>query len=267
MDTQQQKLCNILLIGDSCIDKFHYGVCDRISPEAPVPVLVHKETIPTGGMVENVKSNLLTFGTERIKITCISNTEKITKERFIDTASGQHILRFDSGEEVEIKPLDYNHKEIENISKYDLVVISDYNKGFITEDVSRKICKECLLYDIPVFVDTKKRNIECFTGAIVKINQKEFNNLNCNFPMNQIIITRGSLGAHWNGCDFSTKSAQVLDVSGAGDTFLAVLAYKYFESKRDIEVSIKFANLAASYSVQKSGTYALKEEDIEKLCF
>ena len=79
MDTRQQKQYKILLIGDSCVDKFHYGVCNRISPEAPVPVLVHKKTVMVGGMVNNVKSNLLSFGSQRLKITCISNKEKIVK--------------------------------------------------------------------------------------------------------------------------------------------------------------------------------------------
>ena len=266
MDTRQQKQYKILLIGDSCVDKFHYGVCNRISPEAPVPVLVHKKTVMVGGMVNNVKSNLLSFGSQRLKITCISNKEKIVKERFVDLNSGQHIMRFDSGEDRKIQPLDMDHIEIKNIFNYDLVIISDYNKGFVTEGIAKKICQECLLHSIPVFVDTKKEDVRCFEGSFIKINQKEFKSLKYSLPKQQMIVTKGPSGATWNGIDFPTKSSQVLDVSGAGDTFLAILAYKFLETNRDIRASIGFANLAASYCVQKSGTYALKEKDIEKLC-
>jgi D-beta-D-heptose 7-phosphate kinase/D-beta-D-heptose 1-phosphate adenosyltransferase len=265
MDILQQKQYKILLIGDSCIDKFHYGLCERLSPEAPIPILVHVKTIETRGMVKNVKNNLLSFG-KKVEIKCLTNKEKILKERFVEINSGQHILRFDSGEDQDIEALDLDNYEINNISKYDLVIVSDYNKGFVTAAVARKICEECILYNIPVFVDTKKQDISCFKGSIVKINQKEFDNLKCKFLSQQLIITKGHAGTHWNGIDFPTTAAQVVDVSGAGDTFLAFLSYKYISSNRDMAAAIKFANRAASYSVCKSGTYSLKEEDIEKLC-
>ena len=57
MDTQQQKRFKILVIGDSCTDVYHYGECERISPEAPVPILRHIESIKIGGMAKNVYEN------------------------------------------------------------------------------------------------------------------------------------------------------------------------------------------------------------------
>ncbi len=265
MDTQPQKLCKILLIGDSCLDRFHYGSCTRLSPEAPIPILVHKTTKEVGGMVINVKNNLEAFGS-KVKVDCLTNSEEIIKERFIDEASGQHILRFDSGEKKKVSPVNLLSEKIKNISRYDLLIISDYDKGFVTPTAAKRLCEICATHGIPIFVDTKKKEITCYEGSIVKVNEKEQSNFKKPFPKHQLIITRGAHGATWNGRNYPTRTEQVADVSGAGDTFLAVLSYKYIRNKKDIDSAIKCANIAASYVVSKSGTYALKERDIEKLC-
>lgn len=266
MDTQPQEQYKILLIGDSCIDRYHYGECNRLSPEAPVPILSHTRTEEMPGMTMNVEKNLLAFGSG-IEIDVLTNKQKIFKERFVDEKSGQHILRFDSGEEKKLKEIDLKASEISNIAKYDLVIISDYEKGFISEAAARELCELCLLYDIPIFVDTKKRNLDCFKGSIIKINEKESKQLKTKHPKHQLVVTRGCLGAEWNNKIFGTKQVQVSDVSGAGDTFLAVLSLQYIRYNRQMETAIIMANKAASYVVQKSGTYSLKEEDVEKLRF
>lgn len=263
-DIQQQKQYNILLIGDSCIDKYHYGTCSRLSPEAPVPVLLHQRTEEMPGMALNVKNNLIAFG-RGLNIDVLTNEQKIVKERFVDQKSGQHILRFDSGEGTKLEPLSLNQDNIKLIAKYDLVIISDYEKGLITEAVAKEICDLCLLYDIPIFVDTKKKNLTCFKGSIVKINDKESKELTHSFPSHQLVVTKGSLGAVWQNKVYGTKEVQVSDVSGAGDTFLAVLAFAYVKFNRDMESAIITANKAASYVVQKSGTYSLGENDVKKL--
>lgn len=263
--TQQQKQYNILLIGDSCIDRYHYGACKRLSPEAPVPVLSHENTEEMPGMVLNVKNNLLAFA-PGVSIDVLTNEERIVKERFVDKRSGQHILRFDSGENKKLSPLSLDLKEIKIIEKYDLVIISDYEKGFVTRDMATRLCEYCSLHDIPIFVDTKKNNLDCFAGSIVKINKKESEELTSIFPANRLVITRGNAGAEWNKNNYPTKSVQVSDVSGAGDTFLAVLAYQYVKLDRNLEKAITLANLAASYVVQKSGTYSLSKGDVDELC-
>ena len=261
---QQQNQYKILLIGDSCIDRYHYGNCTRLSPEAPVPILSHRETKEMPGMALNVKKNLLGFG-NTVSVDVLTNKQVILKERFVDERSGQHILRFDSGENIKLSPVDLNSEEIKQIAKYDLVIISDYEKGFISEFAAEKICEYCLLYDIPVFADTKKKNLDCFKGAIVKINEKESKELTTKHPPHQLVITKGALGAQWDKKIYSTRGVQVSDVSGAGDTFLAVLALEYVKFNRNMESSIILANKAATYVVQKSGTYSLKEIDVEKL--
>ena len=263
MDIPQQKSYKVLLIGDSCIDRFHYGECNRLSPEAPVPVLAHTKTIETGGMCLNVKNNLLAFQ-QHLQVKLLTNKEKIIKERFIDAKTGQHIMRFDIGDSQKISPLDTS--KIKNFHDYDLIMISDYEKGFITFDVAEEICKAAASKGIPVFVDTKKTKISCFFGAIVKINEKEYHSLEPEFDSEKIIVTLGPKGAMWKENQYSTEPVQVSDVSGAGDTFLSVLAYSYLANNRNIELSIKNAIKASTYVVQKSGTYSITGEDIEKLC-
>lgn len=265
-DIQQRKQYRILLIGDSCTDRYHYGTCSRLSPEAPVPVLSHTRTEEMFGMVLNVENNLLAFGDD-VDIDVLTNEQSIFKERFVDEKSGQHILRFDSGEDKKLKELNLKEPELKAIAKYDLVIVSDYEKGFITERVAKEICELCLLYDIPIFVDTKKRDLTCFKGSIVKINEKESKLLKTKHPDHQLVVTRGSIGAEWNNKVFGTRQVQVSDVSGAGDTFLAVLSLQYVRFNRQMETAIIMANKASSYVVQKSGTYSLKEEDVEKLRF
>lgn len=265
MNIPQQKRYKILLIGDSCIDKFHYGECRRLSPEAPVPVLTHLETEEMGGMTFNVRNNLLAFG-DLLDLDVLTNKEIILKERFVDKISGQHIMRFDRGEDKKVLSVCLESEEIKNISRYDLLIISDYEKGFLTEADALEICNRCLLHDIPVFVDTKKEDITCYANSIVKINNKEFESLTNFFPTQNLVVTDGPRGARWNDRTFLTTPVPITDVSGAGDTFLAILALEYIRHGRKIEPAIISANRCASYVVQRSGTYSLKEQDIEELC-
>ena len=261
---QQQKSCKVLLVGDSCIDKFHYGTCERISPEAPVPIFKHMYTEVKNGMCLNVEQNLKAFNFAEISV--LTNTEKITKERFVDITSGQHLLRTDFGESRKIKHLASSTITKDLILQYDYVIISDYNKGFITESVAEKILNICKPLSIPVFVDSKKTNLSCFSGAYIKINQKEYLQIDKkSVNMSMLIVTKGKHGCIWEGKVFPTDIVEVSDVSGAGDTFLSSLIYGIHKYKNTTK-AIKIANKCSSFVVQKSGTYALGEKDIEELC-
>ena len=78
MNTQPQKKFNILLIGDSCADEYYIGTCDRLSPEAPVPVVKIIDHYSTPGMAANVQQNLHNLGCQMVFIT---NEEQIVKNR------------------------------------------------------------------------------------------------------------------------------------------------------------------------------------------
>ena len=239
---------NVLLIGDSCEDRYFYGDAKRLSPEAPVPILEYRRGVTSEGMAMNVFNNLKAFG---VSINMITNEEKIIKTRFIDEKSNQQILRSD--EEPEIKPFPYKMPE----NKYDILVISDYNKGFISQE---KMFELVEWFDGPVFIDTKKRYVpdRCY----VKVNDIEYENLET--KTDNLIITRGGEGAEYKGKLYPAEKVKVFDVVGAGDTFLAALTYGYL-NYGSIEEAIPLANKAAAIAVSHTGTYVLKEEDVKTL--
>ena len=238
----------ILLIGDSCIDKYVYGDAKRLSPEAPVPVLNYIRTTKTEGMAWNVFNNLKAFGVE---VDMITQEERIVKTRFIDKKSNQQILRVD--EEYEVEELKFEKPE----DNYDALVISDYNKGFITQE---KLFEIVYSFQGPVFVDTKKQEIP--HGCFTKVNDIEYENLKT--PTDNLIITRGGKGAEYQGKLYPAEKVNVFDVAGAGDTFLAALVVGYIQTK-SIETAIPYANKAAAIAVSHAGTYVLTKEDINEI--
>ena len=93
---------NVLLIGDSCTDEYVYGTCDRLNPEAPVPILNFTRKETTEGMAFNVRNNLTSFG---ICVGLLTNGESLTKTRYVDEKSNQHILRVD--DESPVQPMNF----------------------------------------------------------------------------------------------------------------------------------------------------------------
>lgn len=247
MDTQQQKQFKILLIGDSCTDVYQYGVVDRISPEAPVPIFVKHSSETKLGMVHNVAINLSNLGCD---VHIISGKDS-TKTRLIDIRSKQQIVRID--DDVYSNTINY---KVCNLNKFDAVVISDYNKGSISYEMVEDLRKD---FHGPIFIDTKKTDLVKFSGCFVKINALEFSRIESN--VSDLIITLGADGAQYNGQTYPAKKVEVVDVCGAGDTFLAALTYKYLETK-DIEQAVKFAINASSVTVQHLGVYAPTLEEI-----
>ena len=236
------KPLKILLIGDSCYDEYHYGNINRISPEAPVPVLDKDSTIVKKGMAYNVFNNLVNLGAV---VHIITEFMEI-KHRYLDAKTGQQLLRVDE----KIKNRKLIDTADDNLDDYDAVVISDYNKGFFKYEDIKRIRNA---YTGPIFVDTKKNNLYKFRGCFVKINQYEYENRATDTE--QLIVTYGSNGVKYKGKEYSAPKVEAYDVCGAGDTFLAALAYKYCEDY-NIDEAIRFAIRAASITVQKIGVYA-----------
>ena len=239
----------VLLIGDSCEDRYFYGDVKRLNPEAPVPILEYRRGVTTQGMVWNVRENLMSFGVE---VYISTNIEKIIKTRYIDEKSNQQIMRYD--EEPKIEPLSFEFPD-EWKSTYDALVISDYNKGFVTQPQLFELSN---WFEGPVFIDTKKT---CIPGnAFIKVNESEFKKITHFIPDN-MIITRGSKGTEYKGDLYPAEKVNVFDVVGAGDTFLAALTYGYLKYGT-IEKAIPLANKAAAVAVSHRGTYVLTEEDV-----
>lgn len=253
--TQQHNSYKILLIGDSCIDEYRYGTVERISPEAPVPVvkISHTETKP--GMVANVNENLRALG-------CCVDTHFGTpshKSRVVDQRTRQQLIRIDH----DTASTAFEPSTLGNIDHYDAVVISDYDKGFVSYDTIEQLRKQ---YSGPMFLDTKKTDIAAFYGVYVKINQLEYERrVSIN---DSLIVTLGSQGAMYKtGRDpkhetyYPAQQVEVADVTGAGDTFLAALTVEYLRTK-DIGQAIEFAIRAATVTVQHWGCYAPSWEEL-----
>ena len=245
----------VLVIGESCKDIFHYGSCLRLCPEAPVPVFSPIEKIENGGMAMNVYNNIKSMGVECDIITN-PNWQLIQKIRYVDKGRNQMFIRVDF-EDNGYPAIDTVLKLsgqilINDIKKYDAVIISDYNKGFLSEEIIKQICNshEC------VFLDTKKMLGEwCNKASYIKINIHELNRtrrtINDNI-MDKLIITLGEEGASFKGKRYPVKSVEMKDSSGAGDTFISALVVKYLEN-RNIEKAIEYANHCATIVVQKRG--------------
>lgn len=245
---------SILVIGDACIDEFVYGRCTRLCPDAPVPVFIPLEYIKNGGMSKNVQANVESFG---YKCDLLCNSNVVLKTRYVDEKTNHTFLRVDTGE--------YSVDRIKNLTKeylnnYQVIIISDYDKGFLLEEDIEFICNNHPL----VFVDTKKhiKNF-CSKASYIKINEIEYNNskkvLDSGEYDDNLIVTLGDKGCRYKNKLFPVNKVEVKDMSGAGDTFMASLVCTYLKTN-DIIKSIEFANVCASTVVQKKGVVVIERK-------
>ena len=252
-------MSNVIVIGDKCTDKYIFGECSRLSPEQPVPVLDKTRIEERPGMAGNTELNLKAFG---INSVLLSQRELIIKTRFVDTNSGYQLMRLDETPEVG-RIANAELKMAMMHMNPDAIVISDYDKGYITDDDLWHLCHN---FNRPVFVDTKKRRLFHKDNVFWKINKKEYNDLDKDHLPNDshLIVTLGSAGAIWAGTKFLPQVVKVFDVCGAGDTFMAALVYEFLKTK-NMQKSIDLANRAAAISVTHPGAYYLSQNDIESL--
>jgi len=182
----------------------------------------------------------------------LTNDLRPVKTRYVDEVSNQLLLRVDENDQ--IKPLTADELKKINFDDYRAIIISDYNKGYLTTADIEYVAKR----HPHVFLDTKKK-INTWTRDIycIKINQKEFNE-NQDYLLEhffrQLIVTKGKDGTTLNFTeDFPIENEhEVRDLSGAGDTFLAALVADFIKND-DIRSNIRFANRCASWVVTQKG--------------
>jgi bifunctional ADP-heptose synthase (sugar kinase/adenylyltransferase) len=259
MNFQPVTSLSVLLLGDSCHDVYHYGECRRLSPEAPVPVFSEDNVEVRGGMALNVYHNLLAHG---VDVECLVGDADVQKHRYVDLKSRQHLLRVDRNDDTGSNIFRFDSRIFQDIN---VVVLSDYNKGYLTPGECEQLSRYCFENNIPIFVDSKKTDLSCFENCILKINKGEYEKVSQYPEKYDLIVTLGSDGTLYKGEIYNTKEVEVFDVCGAGDVFLASLVYMYMKHG-DMIRSIEFANKCAAYSVTKFGTYVLTEGDINDLC-
>jgi len=241
----------VLVIGDSCTDVFVYGYCKRLCPEGPIPIFEPSRTITNMGMAGNVVANLKALGAEKVEL--VTNKEQITKTRYVEEKANHLIIRIDSNDKVsnsfDIKRVPFND--------YDAVIVSDYNKGYLTYDDLESISNSHPL----TFIDTKKPITDKLKNySYIKINEWEWEqckDTNYEDWREKLIVTMSERGAMFNGITYPVNNdIEVRDLSGAGDTFMAGLVISYLKTK-DIERSIQYANECATKVVQKRGVVTI----------
>jgi bifunctional ADP-heptose synthase (sugar kinase/adenylyltransferase) len=239
---------NILVIGESCTDKFIYGEVNRLSPEAPVPVFSPLETTQNPGMAGNVVANVKALEPS-YKVIHLAQEESICKTRYVDIKTNHMFIRVDEGEN-NLTHFKWTPLMDVHLGQADVVIVSDYNKGFLSNLHLQTIAKKSKLS----ILDSKRRldsnTIKDFT--FVKLNESEHKN-NPDLTHQGLIVTLGSRGAWYNGKVIpQSNPQQTIDVSGAGDTFVAAFILDYSKFK-DVKKAIVCANEAAAKVVSKRG--------------
>lgn len=235
----------ILVIGESCTDRFIYSRADRLSPEAPVPVLNPIRIDENPGMAGNTKANCEAIS-NKAQVDLWTQPNKITKTRFVEAKSNHMFIRYDEGEQ---SIANFNY-DLNQIKDYDVVIVSDYDKGFLSDIDIKNISEHAKLS----IIDTKRALNNSIAGkyTFIKLNEGEYKR-NTELEHYGIIATLGSKGAMWQDTVFpSPRPQETIDVSGAGDTFTAAFIIEYFKSN-DVAHSIAFANKMAADVVSRRG--------------
>ena len=245
----------VLVIGETCVDKFVYCNAKRLSPEAPVPVLNPLYTVNNPGMAGNTFENVKVLAPDAT-MASITQKDTITKTRYVEEKSNHMFLRVDEGEKFDCQ-FQWGMFADSSIAEADVVIVSDYNKGFLTNADLKEIARKSKLS----ILDSKRQLtndiIEGFT--FVKLNESERLN-NPDLTTDNIITTLGKKGAEYKNILFESPNPQdTIDVSGAGDTFVASFIVKYYQLK-DERTAIQFANRKASEVVSQRGVATPTQE-------
>ena len=302
----------ITVIGDVMIDWYLHGESSRISPEAPVPVVNFKESKFQLGGAANVANNLKHleiepfligavgkdhFGSllkehlkvEKIKFNLLSEKsfQTICKQRLM--SSNQQLARIDYEQYFHTSKLsNILNTFTKNIAKTDLIIVSDYGKGTVSN--ARKLIQSARKFKKKILIDPKGKDFTKYKGAnLITPNKSEFENIMGkvgskkdlenkakkmleHLDLESLIVTLGSEGMYVLtksnkkifGSFINAYPQEVFDVSGAGDTTISALGAALSEDN-DIFSAAEFANLAASISVSKLGTSTVSKDEVTNL--
>lgn len=304
-------MSRVLVVGDLMIDHYIWGSCDRISPEAPVQVVnIKNETKRLGGC-GNVVSNLIALGAEVGVISVVGDDElgseilKLLKDRgakaeLVIAQKGrkssqksrvmvthQQVIRLDTESTSDIDCADEIVGKFQGIlDGYDIVLLSDYGKGVLSDYLTKHIISITKNSSKMVLVDPKGKDYSKYRGAtLLTPNKKEasealgfvidsdeklelaLKTMKMNYELEYSLITLSEDGIgllSQNMVKFPALAKEVFDVTGAGDSVLATLGY-CLASKMSIEDAIDNANLAAAVVVGKVGSADASWGEIESL--
>lgn len=308
----ENKTKKILVVGDVMLDSYVFGQVNRISPEAPVPILLcNGREKQTPGGAANVSVNLSAIGIETFLCSLVGNDSygdillQLLSEKKVDISNvhrcndrpttnklryigqnNQQIMRIDREVNCAIdKEWFMNCFDDAILDVVDMIIISDYLKGVLTTEITQYFISQANNRGIPVLVDVKDRNVGKYHGAtLLKPNRKELADLTgmsvfsiedvkkaamylcCEAKAKYVLVTLGAEGMLLaNSSDvlfYDTGIAkEVSDVTGAGDTSMAYLAFGILQGY-GLEDAIKIANCAAGIKVSKFGTSIVYPEEV-----
>jgi D-glycero-beta-D-manno-heptose-7-phosphate kinase len=309
----------IAVIGDVMLDTYWWGNVERISPEAPVPVVAVTKKEQRIGGAGNVALNVAALGAtvSIISITgddeeakqlselldqnnigtkyLSSSIERITTNKIRIISRNQHMMRLDAEVVLSLSATE-EEKLITDFTQYiseekpHLVILEDYNKGLLSASVIKKILTLCKKDNILTAVDPKRKNFFEYAGVdIFKPNLKEVKEA-LNIISNDLsekslaeihkalhdklnhhisFITLSEKGVYYQNENenalIPTHIRSIADVSGAGDTVIAVAAVVYAASK-NIKLMAEISNIAGGVVCEEVGTVAINKEKLLAEC-
>ena len=301
----------VLVLGDLMLDRFIYGAVERISPEAPVPVMAIERTAVMPGGAANVARNVATLGGQAwllgvvgqdeaaeqlrsqlsglptVRTEFIADAARPTTVKTRHIAEQQQILRTDAESRAPLPPataeavLARFHAAL---ADSDIVVLSDYAKGVLSDAVTAAAIAAARAAGRPVLVDPKSRSFEKYRGATVLTPNRHELQTACGRDCSDdasvlagarailaqgicqtLVVTRGRDGMSIVGAaqvqHLRTAAREVFDVSGAGDTAVAAMALGLAHGA-PLEQAARLANLAAGIVVGKQGTATVTTGEI-----
>ena len=309
----------VLVVGDLMLDTYWWGNVDRISPEAPVPVVALKKKELRVGGAANVALNLVSMGAQTSVVSVIGEDKDgdellgLLKQSSIDTtyivrsakrittnktrvmSRNQQMMRLDAEITADLDPsledlLLQQTKALFAAHKPDVLILEDYNKGVLTERVIHELIALCKKENVISAVDPKRKNFLSYKGVtIFKPNLKEIreglNILADTIDLSSLqkmheqlqqhlhheisLITLSEKGVFYIKGDeariIPTHIRNIADVSGAGDTVIAVASLVYTAS-RDMHLAAEMANIAGGLVCEEVGTAPVNKERLQEEC-
>ncbi|EAJ6142707.1 D-glycero-beta-D-manno-heptose-7-phosphate kinase [Campylobacter lari] len=303
LDFLSSKKPKILVVGDFMVDHYIWCDCTRISPEAPVMVMKSQKEDKRLGGAGNVYANLKSLGAEVFALGLVGDDESgrflkenlnakllVEKDRKTPLKSrvlshSQQVLRLDDENDFDTKLEDEIIKEYKKIAKdYDAIVLSDYAKGVLTSKVTKALIEHANTLNLPILIDPKGSDFSKYQNAtlltpnkkeaiqalgVEKIDnlEKALKKLKYDLNLTYSIITLSEEGIALFDEKLHiipAKALEVYDVTGAGDSVIAMLAYA-LALKVDIVKACELANDAAAVVVAKVGSVSVSLEEIKNL--
>ena len=250
----------VLVIGDVIIDKYIYGTSERISPEAPVPVVKYQSEVETLGGAGLVYKNLKSLGVD----VTLFETEQPSSIKTRVICDGHYITRIDNDKDADSNAVLANILK-SDFSQWYYVILSDYDKGVL--DNAKQIIAHINSQGPKVIVDPK-HYAHNYEGAwLVKPNNNEYTKFEFDEWQGNIITTDAghSVSATIDNIEYTipVEQVEVSDVTGAGDCFLAAFVYgltKEYTYEKCLQLAVK----GSTEAVTHVGTYTLAISDIEE---